>query len=549
MRLVTLAMIGLTSSAALAAGDPPFRIDFTPVGFYDKIPATDVAYARAFDELCLTTQFYFDFAKVNPDGTINYVQRVNTNFLESLESVAISSDVIIGKAFEHVVALSFVGKNGPQGPGEMWLMGNVSYNIYHVYPTGPLPVMIGFSPNGRYIVSANAGEPNDDFTDDPVGGVTIVDRAFGPVVETFDFESLDPAVVGEGIIMSSPKGTSLAEALEPQCVAFSSDSTTGYVVCQENNALAKFDLASGTWEWVRSLGFKDHSLPGNELDASDLDGEINIANWPIYGAYMPDEIAVFNIDGVDYIATANEGAGRDYGGYSNVKRVNEVNLDPVAFPDAKWLQQDRNLGRINIDSSIGDVDGDGDYDVLYSFGARSMSIFDTEGVLVADTGAIMEQVTADLFPNDFNSTNDQNDSFDNRSDDKGPEPEGLAIGKIGERTLVFVGLERIGGVMAFDVSDPTAPAYAGYVNTRDFNGIPPLNAGDLDPAGLEFIPAEYSPNDSPMLAVAFGESQVTRLFQIDIAIACLGDVNLSGGVDAADIGLLLANWGVCSGEG
>ena len=185
-----------------------------------------------------------------------------------------------------------------------------------------------------------------------------------------------------------------------------------------------------------------------------------------------------------------------------------------------------------------------------------MSIFDTEGGLVADTGAIMERVTADLFPDDFNSTNDENDSFDNRSDDKGPEPEGIAIGEVDGHVIAFVGLERIGGVMAFDVSDPTAPAYAGYVNTRDFAGDPlDFSAGDLAPEGLAFIAAADSPTGSPMLAVGFEVSGTARLFRI--GTPCPGDLDGNGRVDSGDLGLLLGYWsgdrggcgyGLCPGD-
>ncbi len=152
----------------------------------------------------------------------------------------------------------------------------------------------------------------------------------------------------------------------------------------------------------------------------------------------------------------------------------------------------------------GDTEGDGDFDELHVFGARSISIWDENGVKQSDTGDTMEQVTALTHPNDFNSTNDENDSFDNRSDDKGAEPEGVAIGKFKGRDYAFVSLERIGGVMIFDVSDPNSPRYVSYTNNRDFlvEDIENQGAGDLGPEGLLYIKEDDSPNGAAMLVVA-----------------------------------------------
>ncbi|MGA0173045.1 MAG: choice-of-anchor I family protein, partial [Phycisphaerales bacterium] len=411
--------------------------------------------------------------------------------------------------------------------------------------TGVLPDMIGCSDDGRYWVTADEGQPNDAYDNDPVGGVTIIEfTKTGPIARVITFETVDPAVVEGPIVLSGPNADFAAD-LEPEFIAFSSDSTRAFVSCQEANCIATLELASGEWLSVKGLGFKDHMLPENALDASDRDDAIRIANWPSSGILMPDGIARFTIDGVDYIATANEGDGRDYGGYSNETRVKDVVLDPVAFPDAASLQLQANLGRIKMDASQGDIDNDGDYDALYSFGGRSMSILDASGTLIADTGRLMEEVTATLLPDFFNSTNDENDTFDNRSDDKGPEPEGIAVGMVGGRTVAFVGLERIGGVMAFDVSVPTSPVYAGYINTRDFAGDPlAFTAGDLGPEGIDFIAAADSPTGRPMLAVGFEISGTARL--IEIAEACAGDLNRDGEVDSVDLGLLLAAWGACT---
>ena len=97
---------------------------------------------------------------------------------------------------------------------------------------------------------------------------------------------------------------------------------------------------------------------------------------------------------------------------------------------------------------------------LATLRVRHALVLDLEcatGALVWDSGADFEVRTAAAFPRNFNSNNDAND-FDNRSDNKGPEPEGVAVGGVHGRTYAFVGLERIGGVMVYDVTDPSAPS-------------------------------------------------------------------------------------------
>lgn len=267
----------------------------------------------------------------------------------------------------------------------------------------------------------------------------------------------------------------------------------------------------------------------NALDASDRDGAINIRNWPVNGIYQPDAIASFEIHAQTYLITANEGDARDYDAFSEQKRVKDLKLDPTAFPNAKALQADDALGRLYVTSTLGDNDGDGDYDKLYSFGGRSFSIWDTQGKLVYDSGDEFERITAQLFPEEFNSNNTSNDTFDNRSDDKGPEPEGVVTGVVGDNTYAFIGLERIGGVMVYDVSKPTSPSFVQYINTRDFSvqfdvdedGDPNptteqvIAAGDLGPEGLAFVSANNSPNGKPLLVVANEVSGSTTIFEID----------------------------------
>lgn len=257
-------------------------------------------------------------------------------------------------------------------------------------------------------------------------------------------------------------------------------------------------------------------LQPNQLDASDRDDAINIQSWPVFGLFQPDAIGAYSFNGETFYVTANEGDARDYDGYSEVERIKDVILDPTAFPNAAELQSDEQIGRLFITTELGDPDGDGDFDQLYSYGGRSFSIWNSAGNLVFDSGDAFEQITAQIYPDFFNASN-SNNTFDNRSDDKGPEPEGLVLGAINGRTYAFIGLERIGGVMVYDVSNPTSPNFIQYLNNRNFSAeVETAEAGDLGPEGLTFISSADSPNGVPLLVVANEISGTTTVYEITV---------------------------------
>ncbi|GJM10651.1 MAG: alkaline phosphatase [Lysobacteraceae bacterium] len=386
---------------------------------------------------------------------------------------------------------------------------------------GALPDMLAFSPDGQWLVVANEGEPNDDYTIDPEGSISVIDLSAGIAmltdsdVRTADFHAFNDATLDSTVRIYGPNAT-VAQDLEPEYIAVSADSTKAWVSLQENNAMAVVDLVNATVTNVIGLGFKDHSSISNALDASNRDDAINIRPWPVYGMYQPDTLASYTAyDGRDYVISANEGDARDYDGYSEEARVKDLTLDPIVFPDAADLQQDENLGRLKTTVANGDIDGDGDVDEIMAYGARSFSIWNDQGVLIYDSGADFERMTASVLPNDFNSTNDENGSFDNRSDDKGPEPEGVAIGEYRGRTFAFIGLERVGGIMVYDVTNPVSPRFVEYVNTRDFTGDAEAGtAGDLGAEGLLFVPAWRSPIGYPLLVVTNEVSGSTTIFKI-----------------------------------
>ncbi|WP_417826493.1 choice-of-anchor I family protein [Thalassospira povalilytica] len=416
-----------------------------------------------------------------------------------------------------IVAVAVENEN-KQAPGKA-VFFDTEGNFIASVTVGALPDMIKFSPDGKYVLVANEGEPNDAFTNDPEGGVSIisigggVDGVSDADVRTVDFKFLNDAELPYGMRTSNPGTSSVAQDIEPEYIAVSGDSKTAYVSLQENNAVAIIDIETATVKHVAGLGFKDHSV--HAFDASDKDGKINIRTWPVMGMYMPDNIDAIEIGGKDWILIANEGDSRDYDGYSEETRVGKLTLDPVAFPNADTLQKDENLGRLKTTTAQGDTDGDGDVDVIYSYGARSFSVLNASGEMVFDSGDAFEQVLAAKYANVFNSSDTENYSRDNRSDDKGPEPEGIAAGYVNGVPYAFIGLERQGGFMVYDLSNPANPQFVTYHSDRRFSGNPEADtAGELAPEGMQFVDAKDSPTGNAMLVIASEVSGSTKVYDL-----------------------------------
>lgn len=437
---------------------------------------------------------------------------LDTSSFGSPNSVSVHSGVV-------AVAVESTTKTDS---GEVWFFAAATGELLASVGVGALPDMVTFSPDGKYVVTADEGEPDSDYLVDPPGTISIIDVSGGVEnlmpsdVKTADFEAFTLMNLAPEVRLFGPNAASPALNFEPEYVAISGDSSTAYVTLQENNALAVVDLASATVIDVRPLGFKDWS-GGPQLDASDEDGAAKFVNAPILGMYQPDAIAWFSVQGGEYLLTANEGDVRDWDAYSEEERIKNLDLDPQVFPDAATLQQDGVLGRLKVTSSLGDPDLDGDYDTLFTFGARSFAVWAAaDGALVYDSGDAIEQLIA-ADPNqaaNFNADNAAND-FDSRSDDKGPEPEGLTLGEAYGRTLGFIGLERVGGVLMVDLSDPVSPAILAHVNPRNFAGDPAAGtADDLGPEGLTFVPAAASPSGQPLVIVANEVSGTVSIYEL-----------------------------------
>lgn len=586
-----------SSSSSLAA--TPDSIALSLIGRYSA-GAFDVSAAEipAFDPV--TERAFVVNAQLGAVDVLDMADPEAPVKIQSIDATAIAAGAVVNSVAVQggIIALAIEAANKTDNGYVGFYRTSDLALISHI-SVGALPDMLVFTPDGSKILVANEGEPSDDYQIDPEGSISIIDltNIEAPIVTTADFRAFngqEAALREQGVRIYGPRA-SAAQDLEPEYIAVSADGSTAWATLQENNALAKIDIASATVTDILPLGFKDHGASGKGLDTSD-DGIIQIQPMAgVRGLYLPDAIAAYEVGGETYLVTANEGDARAWGedndaywagdaskGFVEEFRVKHLVhidgfgrragddlppqlgdladgalLNPEIFGycgavagDPATCRDDEVLGRLNITwtqgyrtdalgqpvmfNTSGVEDPTGDrlmYDALYSYGARSFSIWNAQGELVWDSGDQIEQFLASdecMLGTDksipcaeyFNSGHDEGSAKDSRSDAKGPEPEGLTIGQLGDKTFIFVGLERMGGILVYDITDPAAPLFVDYLNTReDWVTEEPdtvlSTVGDLGPEGLAFVSAEDSPSGKPLLIVGYEVSGTTAVYEIN----------------------------------
>jgi len=440
--------------------------------------------------------------------------------LKQISLSAFGSGVTSVAVQDNLVVVTTTGVPTEQDNGKA-VFFSTDGDLINQVEVGALPDMVVFTPDGRYVLTANEGQPNDAYTIDPEGSISIIDISKGAAnitqadVVQVDFKAFNNQVddLKAAGVRITFAGSTVAQDMEPEFITISDDSKKAWVTLQENNAIAELDLVSKTVTRIWAMGTKDYSLIGSGLDLSDQSGNIHIANYPLKGFYIPDAVANYTVNGVTYLVTANEGDEKEYAGLNERTTVSAVTLDPVAFPNAQVLRENHHMGRMRISNLHGDTDGDGDYDELYCLGSRSFSIWNSQtGALVFDSGDDFERITASnpFTAPIFNADNGGN-GFKSRSRAKGPEPEGVALASIQGNTYAFITLERIGGVIAYDISDPAAPVFVDYSNTRDNTAF----GGDNGPEGVLYISRSDSPDGEAYVITANEVSGTLAIFRLD----------------------------------
>jgi len=386
---------------------------------------------------------------------------------------------------------------------------------------GALPDMITFTPDGTKVLTANEGQPNNNYTIDPEGSVSIIDISGGIANVTqanvttllfTQFNAQEATLIASGVRKLKLTST-LSQDFEPEYITVSADSQKAWVTLQENNAIAEINLTNNTYTSVWALGTKDMSLPGNGFDASDNNNEVLIANWPVKAFYIPDAMASYTVGGVTYLVTANEGDEKEYSGFEERVAVGAAayQLDATVFPNAEMLKQSHNLGRFRATNLNGNLDADPQFEEINCVGARSFSIFNTATQqIVFDSGDDFERYTAANYPTIFNADHGSN-TPKVRSRAKGPEPEGVTVATIADQTFAFIGLERIGGVMVYNVTNPNNPTFVDYKNTRSTSAY----AGDHGAEGIIYIEPTDSPTGTGYVLVSNEISGTITIFEVD----------------------------------
>lgn len=377
-------------------------------------------------------------------------------------------------------------------PGIVALFNTSDLRLLKTLTVGSLPDMITFSPNGKYILTANEGEPSADYSKDPLGTISIIDIMNDYQVTTLDFTKFGGANIFElmtkGLRYFGPKA-SFAQDIEPEYITISDNSKWAWVSLQENNAIARVNIQSKEITDVFPLGFKALHKELNSIDASDRDNAINFTTYPVRGIYEPDGLAVLRHNGYNLVYSANEGDAREYTSYEENTRLGSSGylLDPSTYPLGNLLKDNTKLGRLNVTKALGDFDKDGDFDQIYTHGARSFSIWSGEtGDMVYDSHNEIDKLMAAA-----------GKYSDSRSDDKGSEPETILIGNTGYGNILIIALERSDAVLLYDLSNPISPKH-----------LQTLNTGTA-PEGLIFIPAIHSPNGKNTIVVSCeGDGQV-----------------------------------------
>lgn len=486
-----------------------------------------------------------------------------TDFID-LTDAGISAGIEIGAAnsvavFNGLVAVA-IENNNKQEDGLIALYRSDNLSLITTFKTGALPDMVGFSKDGRYIATANEGEPNSDYSIDPEGSVTLVDLSKGinnadvTQIGFGEFDGVRSDELPKAVRISGPNA-SIAQDLEPEYLTFA-DNGKIYVALQENNAMAIIDPQSQSVEKIVALGEKSWS--NSKLDASNKDKIIgNLKSYPqLVGLYMPDTLDSYSVNGKTYIVSANEGDGREYGfkttqaecdqagfmwdeddyqgtpDYTNVKGTCLSHIDEVRgkklkvttdHPLAGALKDNKQLARLKVIKPNHTLNAE---ENVQAFGARSFSIWNENGELVFDSGDDFATVALLNEGKYFNSTNDSNSSGDDRSDDKGIEPEAIEVAKINGRYYAFIGLERQGGIMVYDITQPKQAQFLHYVNHRDYtqpvctlvedgecaNDTYNPKAGDLAPESINY----FTRNGQHFIAVGNEVSGTTSVFRIEL---------------------------------
>ena len=495
---------------------PSNQIELNYIGSFDpsgsssstcEIVVHDPASQRLFTTSAVAG--YLDIIDFSNPTNLSVINSVNINPYGGVTSVAVKNGIV-----------AVASPNADETLNGSVIFFDTNGTFLKQVTVGALPDMITFSPDGTKVMTANEGQPNIDYSIDPEGSVSIIDISGGIAslsqsnVTTLLFTAYnvqEATLIASGVRKLKVTST-LSQDFEPEYITISADSQKAWVTLQENNAIAEINLTNNTISDVWALGTKDISLPGNGFDVSDNNGQVLIANWPIQAYFIPDAVASYNVGGTTYLVTANEGDEKEYGAFTERVAVSSgsFGLDATIFPNASVLKQNHNLGRFRATNLNGNTDADAQFETIHCVGTRSFSIFNTTTKqIVFDSGDDFERYTAANLPTLFNADHESN-TPKGRSRAKGPEPEGVTIAQIATETFAFVSLERVGGVMVYNITDPNNPVFVDYKNSRSSSAY----SGDHGPEGITYVAPANSTTGKGYILVANEISGTITIYEV-----------------------------------
>ena len=472
-----------------------------------------IAYDPLSERLFTTSgiEGFVDVTDFSEPSSPKLIRSINMNQYGSITSLAVHNGLLVVASPNAM----------PQLPGSVIAMSLDGVPIKQ-FTVGVQPDMITFTPDGNKILVANEGQPNLDYSIDPEGSVTIIDISKGiqntvqSDVKTLDFTAFNSqasSLIAQGIRKTRASST-LSQDIEPEYITVDENSQRAWVTLQENNAIAEVNLINQSIVSIFPLGTKDYSKQGNGIDASDNNQVIAIANWPVKAFYIPDAIANYSVNGNRYLITANEGDEKEYTTLNERTTVGASSyvLDSVRYPHRNQLKKNHMLGRFRVTNLNGDANGDGVFEDIYCVGSRSFSIIDASSKnMIYDSGDDFEMITSTLsFISPIFNADNENNTLKGRSRSKGPEPEGVVLAEIDGRTYAFTTLERVGGIMAYDITNPNDVSFVDYANSRSTTTI----SGDRGPETIIYIPPSKHRRNRSYLAVANEISGTISIFEI-----------------------------------
>ncbi len=370
------------------------------------------------------------------------------------------------------------------------------------------------APGGTFSIADVNGAFRSTGATPDFGSPGVVNRTDVPMpaVVTVDFQGVNLSAARINPLYTTTNAANAYLDIEPEYITVSGGKA--YVTLQENNAVGVFNLATNGWEAVLPLGSINQLIDASEKDGIRIDDTVT-------GLPMPDAIASFTVGGQTYFVTANEGDARDdnalLGRRTEEARVSALTaqIEPAYLAQLNAFYQGIITQNVTHVNALGDLrvskfdglNGGGLITNLVMYGTRSFSIYTASGVRVFDSGSQFEQIIAARNPALFNTDSGLPSNVDKRSDSKGPEPEGVAVGEINGRLYAFIAQERAGGLFQFDVTNPTNAFFVDYRNTT-------ASPRHVSPESVLFIAASDSPTGNPLVLVGYELSSDIQIFDV-----------------------------------